>query len=87
MNRSKSILRIVSLLTLGCIGALLLFGEEQDQNLLAFTVRFIFDKALGLLLCALTVRLYNRWRRTDPLLMAYDKMCDDTDTEVDPSGL
>lgn len=76
MNKTISIIRLAVLLTLGTIAMIFLFGEEQDQSLPAFLVHVAVDKTLALALCYSIARLYKRWSKTDPWLMAYNRMCD-----------
>ena len=60
MNKTISIIRIIILLTLGMFAMLFLLGEEQDANLLTWTLRFICDKALAIGAIFLIARLYKR---------------------------
>ena len=77
MNKTISIIRIAIIFALAGIAAILLFGEEQDENILAFLLHVIVDKAIGIGSIFLIARLYKRWSKVDPWLMAYDKMCDE----------
>ena len=77
MNKTISITRIAILFALGMVAFFLILGEEQDENLLTWTLRFICDKALGIGSIFLIARLYKRWSKVDPWLMAYDKMGDE----------
>lgn len=74
MNKTISIIRIAILFALGMVASLLIFGEEQDENLLIWTFRFIVDKVVGFGTMFLIARLYKRWSKVDPWLMAYEKM-------------
>lgn len=87
MNKTISIIRIAILFALACIAAILLFGEEQDENLFAFFLHVIVDKALGIALCYYIARLYKRWSKVDPWLIAYDKMCDEVMEKPNPMYL
>lgn len=75
MIKTISIIRIAILLTLGCVAFIFLFGEEQDETLSAFYLHFIFDKTLAAALICYIALLYKRWRKVDPWLKAYDRMC------------
>lgn len=78
MNKTISIIRIAVLLVLGFLAMIYLFGEEQDGNTLTLLLHMVLDKSLAFALCYLTCRLYKRWSKTDPLLMACDRMCNET---------
>lgn len=75
MIKTISIIRIAILLTLGCVAFIFLFGEEQDEKPSAFLLHIIFDKALATALICHIAFLYKRWRKVDPWLKAYDRMC------------
>lgn len=75
MNNTISVIRICILFILAGIAFFLIFGEEQDENTLAFIQHVIVDKTLGVGLCFCICRLYKRWSRVDPWLKAYDKNC------------
>lgn len=77
MNKIVSFIRIATLFTLGCISMLFIFSEEQDENLSFFCLHVILDKAIGIGVGYLLYRLYNRWNKIDPWLIAYDQMCDE----------
>lgn len=77
MNKTISLIRIAILCTLACLSMLFIFGEEQDENLTLFLFHVLFDKALGIGLGYILYRLYNRWSKIDPWLIAYDRMCDE----------
>lgn len=77
MNRTISIIRISILFALGMVVFLLIFGEEHGADLLTWTFRFVIDKAIGFGTIFLIARLYKRWSKVDPWLMAYEKMCDE----------
>lgn len=79
MNKAYSIIRVCILLIIGFAGALFLFGEEQDNSFFAYLFHIILDKALGFLLLALTIFLFNKWRKHDWLLQFFDKLCDEAD--------
>lgn len=87
MNKTVSIIRILILFTLFGLAIIFLFGEEQDENLLAFTFRIIVDKALAIALFYYSGRLYKRWSKVDPWLKAYDKMCDEVMDKPNPTQL
>lgn len=87
MNKTITIIRILILLTLGMFAMLFLLGEEQDENLLIWTLRFICDKALAIGAIFLINRLYKRWCKIDPWFMAYDKMCDEVMKKPNPMYL
>lgn len=84
MNKAYSIIRVCILLIIGCAGALFLFGEEQDNSFFAYLFHLILDKALGFLLLALTIFLFNKWRKHDWLLQFFDKLCDEADETKNP---
>lgn len=87
MNKTISIIRIAILFALGMVAFFLILGEEQDANLLHWTLRFIADKAIGIGSIFLIARLYKRWSKVDPWLMAYDKMCDEVMENPNPMYL
>ncbi len=87
MNKTISILRILILFALSGFAFLFLFGEEQDENLLTWTLRFICDKVLAIGACFVIARLYKRWSKIDPWFIAYDKMCDEVMDKPNPSQL
>lgn len=68
MNKAYSIIRVCILLIIGCAGTLFLFGEEQDNSFFAYLFHLILDKALGFLLLALTIFLFNKWRKQGKVL-------------------
>ena len=84
MNKTISFIRIAILFVLGMVAILLIFGEEQDANLLTWTFRFIVDKAVGFGTMFLIVRLYKRWSKVDPWLITYDKMCEEVMEKPNP---
>ena len=84
MNKTISIIRLVILFALGMFALLFIFGEEQDEDLLIWMLRFIADKAVGFGAIYLIDRLYKRWSKVDPWLMAYDKMCDEVLDKPNP---
>lgn len=73
MEKSISIIRIAILLSLGVIGFLFFFGEEEDPTPFAFFIHVIIDKAFACLCLYKACKLYARWRKSDPWIMAYDK--------------
>lgn len=83
MNKSVSIIRIVILLALGMFAmALLFFGKEGDSTWTLF--QMLIDKALALAAFWYMAKLYKRWSKIDPWLMAYDKMCDEVMEKPNP---
>lgn len=84
MKKAISILRIAILALMGSVGTLFLFGEEQDDTILSFCLHFLFDKVLALALLAAMFMLFAHWSKTDPLLKAIDKWCDDADEAPNP---
>lgn len=85
MNKTISIIRIAILVVVGCLAILFLFGEEQDENVLAFLFHAIVDKTLGIALFFLGGRLYKRWSKVDPWIKAYDKMIDEVMDKPNPT--
>lgn len=85
--KTISVIRIAILFVLGSVATILLFGEEQDENVWAFFFHVIVDKGLGIGLCFYIGRLYKRWSKVDPWLKAYDKMCDEVMDNPKPSQL
>lgn len=83
MNKAYSIIRVCILLIIGCAGTLFLLGEERDNSFFAHLFHLIIDKTLGFLLLALTIILFNKWRKHDWLLQFFDKLCDEAD-EIQP---
>ncbi len=84
MKKAISIIRIVILFSLGMVAFLLIFGEEQDADLLTWTFRFVIDKAVGIGTIFLMARLYKRWSKVDPWIIAYNKMCDEVMEKPNP---
>lgn len=83
MNKSISIIRIAILCALFTFGMIFLFGQEQGDN--TWTLfQILIDKALALAAFGYMGKLYKRWSKIDPWLMAYDKMCDDVMEEPNP---
>ena len=87
MNKTVSIIRIAILFVLGLFATIFLFGEEQDENVGAFFLHVIVDKALAIALCLYIGRLYKRWSKVDPWIKAYDKMCDEVMDKPNSSKL
>lgn len=87
MNKTISIIRIAILATIACLATLFLFGEEQDDNVLAFLLHAIVDKALAFALFFWSGRLYKRWSKVDPWIKAYDKMVDEVMDKPNPTKL
>lgn len=87
MNKTISIIRLAILFALGFFAIILLFGEEQDENMWAFTLHMIADKTLALTLFYGIGRLYNRWSKIDPWIMACDKLCDDIMDNPNPNKI
>ncbi len=79
MKKAISILRIVALLLIGCIGTVLLFGEEQDEETVSFVLHCLFDKVAGISLIALAAGLLMRWSKTDAFFQRINKWCEDCD--------
>lgn len=72
MNITESLIRIATLVALASLGLLLVFGEEQDENILLFLWHFLFDKALGMGCLFAAFRLYGRWSKTDTLIARFE---------------
>lgn len=87
MNKAISIIRISILVALSCIAIILIFGKEQDANLLTWTFSLIIHKSVGIGIIVLIVRLYKRWSKIDPWLIAYYKMCDEVMEKPNPMYL
>lgn len=88
MNKTISVIRIAILFILSGLAFIFIFGEEQDENVWAFFFfHVIVDKGLGIGLCFYIGLLYKRWRKVDPWLKAYDKMCDEVMDKPNPSQL
>lgn len=77
MNKTISTIRIAILFILGFSATILLFGEEQDESITYFLLHTIMDKSLAFALFFYFGRLYKRWSKVDPWIMAYDKMCEE----------
>lgn len=84
MKKAISIFRIAILGLLGSVGTLFLFGEEQDDTILSFCLHFLFDKVFAIAMFAIMFLLFAYWHKTDPLLKAIDKWCDDADEAPNP---
>lgn len=76
MNKKISIIRISILFILCSFAMLFICAEEMDESLFAWTIHFFIDKALGIAACFVVAGLYKRWSKTDPWIMAFDKLCD-----------
>lgn len=87
MNKTISIIRICILFVLSGLAIMFIFGEEQDENTLAFLLHVIVDKAIGIGSIFFIARLYKRWSKVDPWLMAYDKMRDEVMEKPEPMCL
>ncbi len=72
MNITESLIRIAIILTLACVGFALIFGEEQDENLLVFFLHVILDKAIGVGCIYAMTKLYDRWSKTDKLISRFE---------------
>ncbi len=77
MKKAISLLRIASLIFMGCIATMLLFGEEQDEEFLPFILHFVFDKAIALAMIAGIVTFAARWSKKDHLFKAIGKLCEE----------
>ena len=75
MNKLASIIRVAVVLALSTFAFLYLFGEELDENLSAWMLHFLIDKALAFLAILVVVRLYKRWSKIDPWFIAYEEWC------------
>lgn len=60
----KTLIRKFILLILAIGGIVLVFSEEQDENISNFIFHVIFDKALGFGCLYLMNKLYSRWSKT-----------------------
>ena len=87
MNKKSSIIRISILFILSSFAMLFICGEEMDENLFAWTVHFFIDKALGISTCFVVAKLYKRWSKIDPWIMACYKLCDDIMDNPNPNKL
>lgn len=76
MNKSISIIRIAILCSIGLFALAFLGGEEQGNSSSTLS-RILLDKALAFASIWYMVILFKRWRKIDPWLMAYCKMCDE----------
>lgn len=63
MKKAINILRAVALAAIGALGIILLLGEEQETETSAFVLRFIIDKALGIVLIGLACTMLSRWSK------------------------
>lgn len=77
MNKTISILRLASLFILFGLAAVLLFGEEQNDNLAFFFLHLVMNKGMALALFFCVGVLYKRWSKIDPWIKAYNKMTND----------
>ncbi len=87
MNKTISIIRIAILLSLGMFAFLFLFSEEQDENPTVWLFHVVIDKVLAIGAIFYMTRLYKRWIKIDPWLMAYEKMCDEVMEKPNPMYL
>lgn len=84
MNKSVSIIRVIILLALSTFAIIFLFGEEQGDSAWTF-LQILIDKGLAIGVCYLIGKLYKRWSKVDPWLIAYDKMCDEVMEAPNPA--
>ena len=87
MNKLVSIIRVAVILAVSTFGFLFLFGEELDENLSAWTLHFIIDKALAFLSILVVVWLYKRWSKIDPWFIAYEAWCNKAEDAPNPMCL
>ena len=87
MKKTISIIRIAILTILCGIAMVLIFGEEQDESVLWFLLHITLDKGIGIGICFWIGKLYTRWSKVDPWIMAYDKMCNNIMDEENPSQI
>lgn len=81
MNKIISIIRIAILLVISSFAFIFLFGEESED---CSILQILVDKALAFAAFWYVGKLYKRWSKVDPWLMAYDKMCDDVMDKPNP---
>ena len=84
MNKLASIIRVAVVLALSSFALLFLFGEEVDENLMAWMLHFLFDKGLALIAIMIVARLYKRWSKTDPWFIAYEAWCKQAEDAPNP---
>ena len=87
MNILRSFFRVSTLLLVSVVAMYLLFGTECDKNEISWYLHVYFDKGLSVLLFVLLYRLYRRWCKIDPWLIAYEKMCREVDEKPNPMKL
>lgn len=75
MKYLASALRFITLLAISAVAIILLFGEEQHNELTAFIFYFLLHKILGLALIATVCALYTRWAPTDYIISRIHKLC------------
>ena len=66
---TKTILRILVLVLLTAAAAVALLSSPHDSSA-TWWQDLLLSKAIG---SAAAFRLYRRWRKTDPLIAAYDR--------------
>ncbi|MCM1318781.1 MAG: hypothetical protein NC217_00130 [Muribaculaceae bacterium] len=81
MNKTTSIIRIVILVALFSFSALFLLGEEPEN---CSILRIVIDKALAFAALRYMGKLYKRWSKVDPWLIAFEKSCDDENEAPNP---
>lgn len=72
MNKTESLIRIAILLTLACVGLLLVLGEEQDEDTWSFFLHVLFDKSFGVCCLYIMGKLYDRWSKTDKWIARFE---------------
>lgn len=77
MNTTKSILRILILITLSAVAVFLIFSEPSEKDLTKWIVALFFSKSLGAVLAFAVGYLYKTWSKTDKWISAYEKSCTD----------
>lgn len=69
------IIRVVFLLALFSVGIFSLFAMPMDDSLTWYSDLFI-SKAIAALCLWVFGNLYDRWKKTDRWIRAYDKWCE-----------
>ena len=71
-DMTKTILRILVLVLLTAAAAVALLSSPHDSSA-TWWQDLLLSKAIGSAAVYAAFRLYRRWRKTDPLIAAYDR--------------
>lgn len=73
--KTISLIRLIALAALGIAAFLGIFSETSDDGML---VSIIITKFVGFAAAWAFIRLFRRWRVSDPLIVAIGSWCEDS---------